>query len=60
MLILDRKKGESIIMNVNGKIIKVMVTAHMGGNIKLGIKADDDVIIHREEIYRKAYPDAEF
>jgi len=50
MLILTRKIGESI--NI-GHDIKVTVVSLEGGQIRLGIEAPRDVIIHREEVYNK-------
>lgn len=48
MLILSRKKNESIIINDN---IEVMVTDISGENVKLGIRAPRHISIHRKEIY---------
>lgn len=50
MLILTRKVGESI--NI-GNDIKVTVVSIEGGQARLGIEAPRDIIVHREEIYRK-------
>lgn len=48
MLILSRKKGQSII--IDGKIeVKVMET--VDGKIKLGIEAPEDIEILRSELY---------
>ena len=50
MLILTRRIGESIKI---GDDIDVTIFAIKGRQIRLGIKAPDDIIIHREEIYNK-------
>ena len=50
MLILTRKVGESI--NI-GTDIKVTVVSIEGGQTRLGIEAPKEVIVHREEIYRR-------
>ncbi len=50
MLILTRKVGESI--NI-GNEIKVTVVSVEGGQVRVGIQAPKNVIIHREEIYNK-------
>jgi len=50
VLILTRKVGESI--NI-GNNIKVTVASIKGGQTRLGIEAPKDVIVHREEIYRR-------
>jgi len=48
MLVLGRKKGESIIIDDN---IEIIVTAIEGDTIKLGFKAPKHITIHRKEIY---------
>lgn len=50
MLILTRKVGESIIIDSN---IKVTVISIDGGQIRLGIDAPKEVIVHREEVYQR-------
>lgn len=48
MLVLGRKKGESIIIDND---IEIIVTAIEGDTIKLGFKAPKHITIHRKEIY---------
>lgn len=48
MLVLGRKKGESIIIDDN---IEIIVTAIEGDTIKIGFKAPKHITIHRKEIY---------
>lgn len=48
MLILTRKKNESIIINDN---IEIMVIESDDGKVKLGISAPKSVKIHRKEVY---------
>lgn len=50
MLILTRKLGESI--NI-GDDIKVSILGVRGRQVRLGIEAPNNVIVHREEIYVK-------
>ena len=50
MLILTRKLGESITI---GDDIKVSILGVRGRQVRLGIEAPSDVIVHREEIYVK-------
>ena len=50
MLVLTRKVGESI--NI-GNDIKVTIINMESGQVRIGIEAPRDVIIHREEIYNK-------
>ena len=50
MLILTRKLGESI--NI-GEDIKISVLGIHGRQVRIGIEAPLDVVVHREEIYVK-------
>ncbi len=50
MLILTRRIGESIRINDD---ITVRIIANNGGQIRLGIEAPKDVVVHREEIYQR-------
>lgn len=48
MLILARKPGEAIAI---GDGIKVRILEIKGGQVKIGIEAPAEVMVHREEIY---------
>ena len=48
MLILTRKSGESITI---GDDIKIKVIEIKGKQVRLGIDAPRDYVIHREEVY---------
>ncbi|MGE3820499.1 MAG: carbon storage regulator CsrA [Isosphaeraceae bacterium] len=48
MLVLSRKKNESIIINDN---ITVTVIEIRGDKVRLGIEAPKDVTVHRQEVY---------
>jgi len=48
MLVLSRKKNESIIINDN---IIVVVIEIRGDKVRLGFDAPKDVPIHRREVY---------
>lgn len=50
MLILTRKLGESITIGDN---IKVSVLGIHGRQVRIGIEAPLDVVVHREEVYVK-------
>ena len=48
MLVLSRKKNESIVINDN---ITIVVVEIRGDKVRLGIEAPKDVPVHRKEIY---------
>jgi len=48
MLVLSRKKNESIVINND---IVITVVEIRGDKIRLGIVAPKDVPVHREEVY---------
>ncbi|MDK2867133.1 MAG: carbon storage regulator [Clostridiales bacterium] len=50
MLILTRKKNESIIINNN---IEIQIISIEEGKVKIGINAPKEVTIHRSEIFDK-------
>ncbi|MEO3947273.1 carbon storage regulator CsrA [Gorillibacterium sp. CAU 1737] len=49
MLVLARKKGESLIIGDN---IEVVVLGTEGDTVRLGIKAPKEIQIHRQEVYK--------
>jgi len=50
MLILTRKKEESIIINGN---IEIQIIAIEEGKVKIGINAPKDIEIYRSEVFEK-------
>ena len=48
MLVLSRKKDESIIINDH---IRVTIVEIRGDKVRLGIDAPKDVTVHRKEVY---------
>ncbi len=50
MLALNRNVDQSIIIEANGKIIEVKVLSVSGPQVCIGVKADKEVKIDREEI----------
>ena len=48
MLVLSRKKNESIIINDN---ITLVVVDIKGDKVRIGIDAPKDVPVHRKEVY---------
>ena len=50
MLILTRKKGESIVVNEH---ITITILESSDGKVKIGIDAPKNVTIHREEVFEE-------
>ena len=50
MLVLTRKRDESIIIGDN---IKITVVEIRGDQVKLGIDAPRSIPVHREEVYKE-------
>ena len=50
MLILTRRVGEALMVGENTKIVVLGVK---GSQIRLGINAPKDIMVHREEIFDK-------
>lgn len=48
MLVLTRKKGESIII---GDEIEVTIVEVIGEQVRVGVKAPKEIAIHRKEVY---------
>ena len=48
MLVLSRKKNESIVINDN---ITIVVVEVRGDNVRIGIEAPKDIPVHRKEVY---------
>ncbi len=48
MLVLSRKKNESIIINDN---ITIVVVEIRGDKVRLGIEAPKEIPVHRNEVY---------
>jgi len=49
MLVLTRKTGESIV--IGDLMVEVEILQVQGGRVKLGIKGDKEVVVHRREVY---------
>lgn len=47
MLVLTRKRGQSIIINNN---VEIYVSSIEGETVKLGVRAPDEVVILRKEL----------
>lgn len=48
MLVLSRKKNESIIINDN---ITIVIVEIRGDKVRLGIEAPKEIPVHRKEVY---------
>ena len=48
MLVLSRKKNESIVINVD---ITIVVVEIRGDKVRLGVEAPKEVPVHRREVY---------
>jgi carbon storage regulator len=48
MLILSRRAGESFLIGDN---IRVTVLSSRGNQVRIGIDAPKDTVVHREEVY---------
>ena len=48
MLILSRKRHESIVINND---IKIIIVEIKGDKVRLGIEASKDVPVHRQEVF---------
>ena len=52
MLVLTRKKNESIVISDN---IKVTVVEIRGDKVRLGIEAPREIEVHRQEVYEQIH-----
>jgi carbon storage regulator len=50
MLILTRKSGDSVTIGDN---IKITVVEIRGRQVRLGIEAPSELVVHREEVYKR-------
>lgn len=53
MLLLTRRIGETIIIEIPGATVEVTVMGMQGGQVRLGITAPKYVPVHREEIHNR-------
>lgn len=52
MLVLSRKKDETIVMDFGGdQTIEVTIVDIRGDKVRLGITADKGVSVHRQEVW---------
>jgi len=56
MLVLARKNEESVVIASTDdlrELVRVTVVEISGGKVKLGFKANNDLTIHREEVWER-------
>lgn len=53
MLVLSRKKDQSIIIECGGEIIEVVVVEVLGDKVRLGVTAPPHVPVNRAEVYAR-------
>jgi carbon storage regulator len=56
MLVLSRKSRESVVVGGSGgfdRLLKVTVLGIKGTNVKLGFEVDEDVPVHRAEVWER-------
>ena len=51
MLVLSRKKNEVIVIGEGENQVRLMIVEIRGDKVRLGIEADRNVPVHREEVY---------
>lgn len=50
MLVLSRRRDESIVITLDGRRVVVVVVDIRGDKVRIGIEADPDISIHRGEV----------
>lgn len=53
MLVLGRKEGEEVVIDVDGTLIVITVIESGNGKTKLGIEAPKRYNVDRKEVYEK-------
>jgi carbon storage regulator len=54
MLVLSRKKGESIVINDD---ITIIIVEIRGDKVRLGVEAPKQIPVHRSEVYNAIHRD---
>lgn len=55
MLVLSRKRSESIVIDVDGTQINVMVIEIRGDKVRLGVEAPRKWGVHRDEVWARMH-----
>ena len=56
MLVLSRKSRQSVVVGGSGgfhRLLKVTVLGIKGANVKLGFEVDEDIPVHRSEVWER-------
>jgi carbon storage regulator len=56
MLVLSRRNSETVVIGGSvgfDRIVKVTVVEICGSKVKLGFEVDDDIPVHRLEVYER-------
>lgn len=53
MLILTRRIGETLKIDLGAEVISVTVLGVKGNQVRVGIDAPKDIPVHRKEIYER-------
>ena len=53
MLVLSRKKSESILIGKGEDLIEIVVVEIRGDKVRLGLRARPEIPIHRSEVWNK-------
>lgn len=51
MLVLSRKKNESIVIGSGPNAVTLVVVEIRGDKVRLGIQAPTEISVHRQEVY---------
>jgi carbon storage regulator CsrA len=55
MLVLSRKIGQKIVIGKGPKTVSVCVVSVGNGKVRLGVLADTETEVNREEVYEQKY-----
>jgi sRNA-binding carbon storage regulator CsrA len=50
MLVVKRRSGQKLVIEANGKTIVIWIDECKRGSCRVGIEADRDVLVRREEL----------
>lgn len=51
MIVLSRKKNESIVIGDGDKLVEISVVEIRGDKVRLGVNAPKEVPVHRKEVF---------